>query len=255
MNGALVTFKKELFSSCLNPVGWIIAVIFYLWRGFEMYALAYQFAAYRADVELLAPQSYGLPSTFLMVMLVPGVLTMRCFAEERRTGSLETLMTAPVRDGAIVFGKWAAAVAFFALLWLPSIAILHLLEYSPFLDTDISFGPVFAAYLGMFLLSGFLLAFGCFASSLTDNVLLAAMLTIIFCYGLLQFPQRLRLLAGGDRAEPLVRELLDKCSVMTNFSEWFARGLIDTSQVVFYLGGIGCFLFLATVSLSSRRVA
>jgi hypothetical protein len=105
----------------------------------------------------------------------------------------------------------------------------------------------------MFLLGGS--AWACFASSLTDQRAAGGDAVIIFCYALLQFPQRLLMLAGGDRAEPLVRELLEKCSVMTNFSEWFARGLIDTSQVVFYLGGIGCFLFLATVSLSSRRVA
>jgi ABC-2 type transport system permease protein len=107
----------------------------------------------------------------------------------------------------------------------------------------------------MFLLSGMLLAFGCFASSLTDNVLLAALLTIMFDYGLLTLPRQLA--AGlGEHAEAYyVRELLDKLDVMRNFSEWFARGLIDSSQVAFYLGGIAFFLFLTTTSLSSRRIA
>jgi ABC-2 type transport system permease protein len=255
MRGAWVTFKKELLSYCVSPVSWVIAVVFYLWRGYELTGLAERFGAYRTDQDLLPTATYGLGSTFLMVILVPGILTMRCFAEERRSGSIEPLMTAPVRDGAVVFGKWAAAAVFFGLLWLPSVLILHLLEYEPFLNADLSFGPVFAAYLGMCLLSGMLLAFGCLASSLTDNVLLAAVLTIMFCFGLMQLPQQIAMQLGEAAQHFYIRELLDKLDVMRNFGEWFSRGLIDTSQIAFYLGGILFFLFLTTVSLSSRRIA
>ena len=255
MNGALVTFRKELFSYCISPVSWVIAFVFYLWRGFELRSVVAQFSAYRLDQDQLPSASYGLPSTFWMVVLVPGIVTMRTFAEERRTGSIETLMTAPVRDGGIVFGKWAAAAVFYALLWLPSVLVLHLLEYEPFLNTDLASGPVFAAYLGMFLLAGFLLAFGVFASSLTDNVLLAALLSMLFNFLLLQSAQTLARNLGELTQEYYVRELLDKLDVMRNFSEWFARGLIDTSQIAFYLGGIAFFLCLSGISLASRRIA
>ena len=256
MRGAWVTFKKELLSYCVSPVSWIIAVVFYLWRGFELHGLCWQFAVFRGDRDLLPSATYSLVSTGLMTMFVPGVLTMRCFAEERRSGSLETLMTAPVRDGEVVVGKWAAAVAFLSILWLPTIGELHLLEYSPYLDTDLAFGPVFAAYLGMFLLSGLMLAFGCFASSLTDNVLLAAMLAIMFNAALLwRVPHQLAAQLGEVANTYYVRELLDKIDVARNFSEWFARGLIDTSQMAFYAGGIAFFLFLTGISLASRRIA
>ena len=256
MRGAVVTFKKELLSYCLSPVSWMIGFLFYLWRGFELGYLVEMYSQYRGDQDRFPAATYGLQSTGWMVIIVPGILTMRTFAEERRTGSLETLMTAPVRDGAIVLGKWGAAAAFFALLWLPSVLILHVLEYSPFLATDLPFGPVLAAYLGMFLLSGLLLSFGCFASSLTDNVLLAAVLTILFCYALLfELPGRVRAELGETASNYYVRELLDKFDVMRNFSEWFARGLIDTSQIAFFVGGIVFFLFLTVVSVASRRVA
>lgn len=255
MNGAWVTFVKELFSYCTSPVSWLIGFVFYLWRGYEMYGTAWAFALYRGDQDLFPPSTYGLPSTFLMVVLVPGVLTMRCFAEERRTGSIETLMTAPVRDGAVVFGKWAAAAAFFSLLWLPSVLVLQVLEWPWFFGADLAFGPVFAAYVGMFLLSGMLLAFGVFASSLTDNVLLAAVLTMLFNFGLMSVPGWLAGYLGETAENYYVRELLDKLDVMGNFREWFARGLIDTSQVAFFVGGVLFFLFLTTVSLSSRRIA
>ncbi|HEU4418704.1 MAG TPA: ABC transporter permease [Planctomycetota bacterium] len=255
MRGAFVTFKKELLSYCVSPVSWVIAVVFYLLRGFEVTWEAQRFAYYRTDQDLFPTATYGLISSFFMVMLVPGILTMRCFAEERRTGSIEPLMTAPVRDGAVVFGKWAAAASFYGLLWLPSVFILHLLEYGPFLNADLSFGPVFAAYLGMCLLSGMLLAFGCLASSLTDNVLLAAVVAIMFDLGLLKLPQYVALQLGDKAQNFYIRELLDKLDVMRNFGDWFSRGLIDTSQIAFYVGGILFFLFLTTVSLSSRRIA
>jgi ABC-2 type transport system permease protein len=255
MNAALVILRKELLSYFVSPVSWVVATLFYLWRGFEVYQRVAYYSLFRLDQDLLPSQTYNLGSTAWMVMLVPGLLTMRCFAEERRTGSIETLLTAPVRDRDVILGKWGAAAAFYALLWLPSVVLLHVLEYGWFLDADLAFGPVFAAYLGMFLLSGMLLALGCFASSLTDNVLLAALLTIMGCYALLTVPRLIATELGELSQQYYVRELLDKLDVMRNFSEWFARGLVDTSQIVFYLGGITFFLCLAGISLASRRIA
>ena len=255
MNGALVTFRKELLSYFYSPVSWIVLVAFYSWRGLELYALTYQYAFFRLDPDLLPSGSYGLTSTFWMVMLVPGVLTMRCFAEERRTGSIEVLMTAPVRDAEVVLGKWLAAAVFFAVLWLPSVVVLGALQGDAYLGADLSFGPVFAAYLGMFLISGMFLAFGCFASSLTDNVLLAALLAIMFDLAFMRGPSELAAQLGDAAQNYYVRELLQKIDVMNNFGQWFARGLIDTSQVAFYLGGIAFFLFLTWTSLATRRVA
>lgn len=255
MSGLVTQLKKELLSHAVSPVSWIIAVLFYVFRGGELSGQLAAFSAMRMDANQLPGASYSTSSTFIMVVLVPGVLTMRCFADERRSGSLETLMTAPVRDWEIVVGKWLGASVFFAALWLPSVLILHLLEYPSYLDVDIAFGPVFSAYFGMFLLSGMLLAFGVFASSLTDNVLLAAILTILFTLGLSQLPSWIAAVFGTDFDNYYARELMVKCDVFGNFSNWFARGVIDTSQVVFYLGGIAFFLALTGVNLSSRRLA
>lgn len=255
MNGTLVTLKKELMSYFYSPVSYLIAVLFYLWRGFEVSGAVQTFSAYQLDQDLFPSASYGLTSTFFMVLLVPGVLTMRCFAEERRTGSIETLMTAPVRDVEVVLGKWLAAVAFYSLLWLPTVVILWALTLPPFLGTDLAFGPVVSAYIGMFLLSSMLLAFGCFSSSLTDNLLLAAILAILFNLGLLKLPDLLRQELGAEAKGYYVEQLLAKLDVMGNFAQWWARGLVDTSQIWFYAGGTMFFLFLTVLSFSARRVA
>jgi ABC-2 type transport system permease protein len=255
VNGAVVTLKKELVSYCCSPVSYLIAVLFYLWRGFEVTNAAHVFNVWQYDQDLFPSACYAFTSTFFMVLLVPGVLTMRCFAEERRTGSIETLMTAPVRDHEVVLGKWLAAVVFYSLLWLPTVALLWALTAAPFLDTDLAFGPVLTAYVGMFLLSAMLLAFGCFASSLTDNLLLAAIVAILFNLGLLRLPDLLRSELGGLADNVYVAELLSKVDVMGNFTLWWARGLVDTSQVWFYFGGTAFFLFLTMLSFSARRVA
>ena len=255
MTRMLVTVKKELLSYFCSPVSYLVAVLFYLFHGLLLSDLVLKFAFFQTDQDLLPTYCYGLMSTFLMVLMVPGVLTMRCFAEERRTGSIETLMTAPIRDWEVVVGKWLAATVFFALLWLPTVVLLWVLTWDWFTGADIAFGPVFAGYFGLFLLSAMLLAFGCFASSLTDNLLLAAIVAILFSFGLLQLPGMLRTRVVAGQDDLYLNQLLEKFDVLGNFNLWFARGLIDTSQIWFFVGGTAFFLFLTTLSISARRVA
>jgi ABC-2 type transport system permease protein len=250
-----VILKKELWSYCCSPVSYLIGVLFYLWRGFEVYRLAAEFQYAKPDQDLFASFYYQLTSTFLMVVLVPPILTMRCFAEERRTGSLETLMTAPVRDFEVVLGKWLAAVVFYALLWLPTVVILCLLTMSPFMGaTQFAFAPVATAYFGLFLLSALLMSVGCFTSSLTDNVLLAVLAAVILCFGIWTLPVMIGPYLAQYLEHPWVAEVFEKISVQSHFGVWFARGLVDTSQVAFYLGGTAFFLFLCTQCLAARRL-
>ena len=163
-------------------------------------------------------------------------------------------MTAPVRDVEIVLGKWLAALSFFALLWLPTLLVLWLLTLQPFMGVELAFGPVLSGYLGLFLLGALFLAAGCFTSSLTDNLLLAALAALLFNYTLLAWPS----LAGSMIPEsaketPWVQVIYQHVNVFDHLSNWFARGLVDTSQVVFYLGGSMFFLFLTVKSMESRR--
>lgn len=259
MNVVWVTLKKELMSHCFSPVSYLIAVLFYLFRGIDVARSSQLFYYVPTDPDAFVMNYYGLPTTFVMTVLVPPLLTMRCFAEERRSGSLETLMTAPVRDFEVVVGKWLGAVAFYCLLWFPSVVLLWTLSFGPFLGAELSFGPVFSAYLGLFLLSSLLMAFGCFTSSLTDNVLLAVLAAVLANFALLQAPSMLypyvRPWFDDPTVGSYVTELFEKLQVMNHFAGWFARGLVDTSLIVFYLGGTACFLVLTALSLQSRRLA
>jgi ABC-2 type transport system permease protein len=250
----LATLRKELMSYFFSPVAYVIALLFYLFRGLDVQALAEQMNRLGGDLDLFTTFYVFRPSTNFMIVLVPPILTMRCFAEEKRVGSLEVLMTAPVRDTEIVLGKWLAATVFFAILWLPTLLLLWVLTWQPFLGASVAFGPAVSGYLGLFLLGALLLAAGCFTSSLTDNQLLASLSAMLFNTALLAGPVVIEpLVADVAARQPFVQTLLAQANVFDHLSNWFARGLIDTGQVVFYLGGILFFLFLTVKSLESRK--
>ncbi len=254
MSVIITTLKKELVSYFFNPVAYVIAVIFYFFRGWEIYSQTRGLVLQGVDRDLYSTFYLFCNSTNLMIVLVPPILTMRCFAEEKRTGSLEVLMTAPVRDYEIVVGKWLAALAFFAILWLPTLLVLWVLTLPPFMGQSLAFGPVLSGYLGLFLLGSMFLAVGCFTSSLSDNLLVAALSALIFNFIVLDLPTRVAPLISPETMQiGWVRTLFEQVNVYQHLQNWFGRGLIDTSQIVFYLGGTFFFLVLTTRSLESRR--
>lgn len=254
MSVVWTTLKKELASYFFNPVAYVIAVLFHLFRGWEVYARTQGLVAQRVDLDLFSTTYLFNLSTNFVIVLVPPILTMRTFAEERRTGSLEVLMTAPVRDPEVVLGKWLAALVFFALLWLPTLLVLWVLTLGPFMDVALPFGPVLTGYLGLTLLGAMLLAVGCFTSSLTDNVLLASLSALLFGTVLLAVPGLLGPVVDRYAAEhPWIATLHQQLNVYDHMQAWFGRGLVDTSQIVFYAGGTAFFLFLCIKALESRR--
>ena len=251
MSVILATLRKELISYLFSPVAYIIAVVLYFWRGNEVYRLIVMSTDAQYDVDTFVNYYiiYG-GCTYAFFLLVPPILTMRCIAEEKRTGSLEVLMTAPVRDFEIVIGKWLAAVIFFGLLWLPTLLLLGVLSSDAILGQSFHLGPVFSAYLGLVLLGSMLLSVGMFTSSLSDNVLLSAILSLMFNMGLIAAPGIFHEQLGNSHVATVVKE---QTNVFEHLSSWFGRGQIDTSKVVFYLAGTLFFLFLTVRSLESRK--
>ncbi len=267
MRGAYTTFKRELASYLRSPVGYVIALLLYLLRGFEVDRLLRIAAAFGVDRERFATAYLLQNSSLVMLILVPAILTMRVFAEERRTGSLEVLLTAPVRDGAVVVGKWGAAFAFFALLWAPAFVILALLQDSAYVGASLHWGPIVTGMLGILLVGALLLAAGCFTSSLTDNQLLASLSAMLFAWVALYGPSQFRAPAADAEAVPaegldavwawldasVLRPVLDDANVAEHLQSWFLRGIVNSAHVVFYVAGTAVFLFLTTRSLESRR--
>ncbi len=254
MNVIVTTLKRELMAYFYSPVAYVIAVLFYLFRGLETAGLTRTYETFPREVDGFTTSYIFQASTNFMIVLVPPILTMRCFAEEKRTGSLEVLLTAPVREFEIVLGKWLAALVFFAAIWLPTGLLLWVLTWSPFLASPLPLGPAFTSYVGLFLLGAMLLAVGCFTSSLTDNQLLASLSAMLFNIALMALPGLANQHLPREAVENnLVRTLLEQTNVYDHLQNWFTRGLIDTGHLAFYLGGTAFFLFLTVKALEARK--
>ncbi|GAC1541364.1 MAG: ABC transporter permease [Polyangiales bacterium] len=177
----------------------------------------------------------------LVVLIVPA-LTMRLLAEEKRTGTIELLITMPVRDAEVVLGKFFASLGLiFVLLLLTAIYPLMIGRLG-----DLDVGPMWVGYLGLLLLAAAGLAVGLFYSSITDNQIVAFMLTgvTLFVLWVLEYIGQA---AGGS-----IGDVLNFVSFMRRISP-FTRGLLDIRNVVYFVSVAAFFLLLTIRSLESRK--
>jgi ABC-2 type transport system permease protein len=180
-------------------------------------------------------------SWIFMLFIVP-ILTMRLLAEERRSGTLEVLLTSPVSEGTVVAGKFLGALGFFLVLWIPTLAFVLYIRTK----TDVDLGMVASGFFGIGLLGAYFLAIGTFASAVTKNQILAAILAFamlipIFSVGLFE-----------SSADPARQSLIGYLNIWEHMDE-FARGVVDTRRLVYYLSGTVLFLMLAATVLSSKK--
>ena len=167
---------------------------------------------------------------------------MRLFAEERRSGTIELLLTYPVRDGAVLVGKYLAALALYGLMLAGTLLYPLMIAYFARLD----WGAVLTGYIGLVLLGATFIAVGLFASSLTENQIVAS----IISFGVL-----LMLWVVGWSADYVGGawgKVLSDLSIIEHFDN-FAKGVLDTKDVVYYLGFVTLALFLSLRSLEARR--
>ena len=178
------------------------------------------------------------------LLLIGPILTMRLLAEEQKLGTLELLLTAPVRDEEVVLGKFLAVMGILLVMLLLTFYFPLLL----LLFSEPDFGPILTGYLGMFLLSSCFLAVGLLASSLTSNQIVAAVLGV----GVLLL---FWLLGGASsflESIPAAQAVVEYLSLSTHFGD-FQRGVIDSRGVLYYVTFTAAALFLAMRSVEMRR--
>jgi len=248
----LVVAGRELLAFFLSPMAYVIGFLFVFFRGWEALALAKNFADSGQDLSAF-PMLYtmGLCGQ-MMAVLAPPLLTMRLFAEEKRTGSLELLMTAPVKDWEVVLGKWLASLVFFLVLWAPTVVLLLLLQAPWLLGTPLPLGPIVTVHLWVLLAGGLFLAVGLFCSSLTQNQLIASISALVIINLLLWGPFIVAR-AGWIPSQGIWKELFSQAYMLDHIQSAFGLGLVDTAHVWFYLSTTALFLFLTIRSVESRR--
>lgn len=238
MGNVAAIFRREFWSAFDSPLAYVVIPVFLaLVSGFSLFFQD----VLGGGVATLRPVFFWCAVFYLL--LIPAV-TMRLFAEERRTGSLELLVTLPVTEGQVVLGKYLAALALMAvsllltLTWPLTLGMLG----------DLDLGPVFGGYLGLFLLGAAFTAIGTAASAYTSSQVIAFLVALIV--GLVPFATGFALQRVPGDLLPLVQYL----SFDYHFNS-LARGVVDTRNVVYYLSVVAVFLQIATFGLERRRLS
>ncbi len=235
MRNSLIIAQKELNTYFASPLAYIITAFFLLLSGFFFYILLAQ----SSEVSL----RYWYGNMIVVLLFVAPLITMRLLAEEQRMGTIELLMTSPVRDWEVVVGKYLAAFVFMAFMF--ALTLFYPLLLSRIGQPD--WGPIVSGYLGILLYAGATLAIGLFASSLNQNQVVGAFVSfvILLIFYLLNFFAQV-MNAGA------LSGLLQYLTINAHLDD-FARGVIDTQHVVYYLAAIALFLFITTRIVESKR--
>lgn len=238
-------WKRELASMLISPVAYIMTTMFLVVLGLGFWSIAsYRLTSGASAYEVLRGL-YGGVAWFAVIMVIP-VLTMRSLAEEKRSGTLETLLTAPVTDWAVVLSKFFGLLTVYALMWAPTLAYGPILNHINAEPIYFDAGALIGAYLGIMLVGAFMLSVGLLCSALTRNLIVASISTFavigsFFLFGFLPEVSPAPWLRDLSRPFSPVLHMLD-----------FSRGLIDTRPVVLYVSGT-VFMLVATVRVLDAR--
>ena len=230
MRKFLVLLDRELRSYFLSPTGYIVLCFFLIWSGFNLYATV---SIINGRALEHVPAEYYFNGVFFWLgylLLVP-LLTMRLYSEEFKMGTVETLMTAPVRDWQVVAAKFAGALLLYLMLWLLSGLYLLLFNSITGQAAVQSTGALAGSFLLLLVMGCFYLSLGCLASVLTQNQVVAAVIALVGSFVFFFTGILMRALPNLD---PRLREL---ASYFSSFDHMvtFSTGIIDTRPVVFYL--------------------
>lgn len=244
MRALCVVFRREFGSFFATPLAAVFLVIFLFLCGIFTFNLGGLFDRGQAD---LRPFFQYHPWLFLF--LVPAI-AMRTWAEERRLGTVELLMTLPVRLRDLVLGKFLAAWAFCGVALLCTVPVWITVSYLG----DPDHGVIFASYLGSFLMAGAFLAIGSCLSALTKNQVIAFILCVIVCFVLLLigYPVFLGYLTGW--APDFLVDAVASWSFLTHFDA-LSRGVVDLRDVLYFGSVIAAFLFVNALVLDWKKAA
>jgi ABC-2 type transport system permease protein len=245
--------KREFSAYFLSPVAYAMLFVFLLTTGILFRdTLNLMTRPGTAGAEYPFQSLFGSLLFWVFYVLIPPVLTMRLFAEERSTGTIETLMTAPIRDWQIVVGKFVACFAFYLVMLLPTLLYLPILLNIDWTTNrcGIDPWPAVTTYVGLILAGAMFIAIGMLFSSLVKNQIVAALITFFACIGFIA-PA---FFAPDPNSLVLVGAAFKYVSVPGHFHDDFTRGILDTRHLVLYLTMAAVCVFLTIRSIEVRRL-
>ncbi len=237
-------FKRELAGYFVTPVAYVFIVIFLFVTGIFTWSKDLGGFFERGQADLGA---FFFFHPWLYLFLIPAI-SMRLWAEERKQGTIELLMTLPIPLPGAILGKFLAAWAFAGIALVMTFPMWITVNYLGKPDN----GVIVAAYIGSFLMAGGFLAVGSFVSALTKNQVIAFVITVVLCFGFLisGYAPVMDMLSGW--APPAVVDAVAGFSFLTRFDS-ISKGVIDLRDLVFFLSMIGVFLFATGVIVDAKK--
>ena len=226
---------REIQTYFTSPMGYIVALVFLVLTGY-FFGLGVS-----EDFPEATIQRYVDPIAFILVLLAPA-MTMRLLAEEQKLGTVELLLTSPVRDWEVVLGKFLASLTFFIVTL--ALTLYYVVLLYAFGSPDP--GPVWSGYLGLILYGATALSVGLLASSLTNNQIVA----LVVGFGILLIMSLIDLASG--QVDGVWETVLSQIGLTAHLDD-FSRGIVDTNNIIYYLSMTAVFLFLTVRALETRR--
>jgi ABC-2 type transport system permease protein len=244
----LTLARRELATYFVSLTGYVIIAAVALLCGLSFWVLISGMGT--APYQLPVTEMFFSSELFWFILLIANaVITMRLYAHEKYSGTFETLMTTPVGDLQVVSAKFTAAWLFYMIMWLPFLGFCFIIQNYAKQAGALDPGVLIGTFSGIGLFGAFFIAFGGFASALTTNQMVAAMISLLI--GMALFALSYVAHAGGG-GSGWPAEVLNRFGLFAQMRE-FAHGVIDTRTVIFLLSLTFLFLFLTLRVVESRR--
>ncbi|HOP12359.1 gliding motility-associated ABC transporter permease subunit GldF [Lentimicrobium sp.] len=238
-------YKKEFFAFLNSLIGYIAIVVFLLINGLFLWVFPMGFNI--VDYGYASLDNLFMISPFVFLFLIPAI-TMRSFADEKRGGTIEMLLTKPLTDMQIIMSKYLAGVSLVIFSLLPTLIYAVSVYLLGLPKGNMDLGGMWGSYIGLLFLASAFVAIGIFVSSITDNQIVAFMLALIisgFAYIGFGFVASLSLFGKADL-------FIMSLGIEAHYAS-MSRGVIDTRDVIYFLSLIGIFILLTKTSLESRK--
>jgi ABC-2 type transport system permease protein len=251
LRNVLAIADKELRSYFASPIAYIIIGLFALLFGWFFFVYLNFFVQRSSGMGPMGGGAnninqdmirYVLMNSAVIILFVMPMITMRTYAEEKRSGTIELLLTSPVTDVQIILGKFFGAMGLYAAMLLVTLLYMAIL----FVYGNPEWRPIASGYLGLLLMGGCFISVGLLISSLTKNQIVAGVMTFAV------FLMLWVINWIADQSGPMVRTIVNYLSIIDHFDD-FARGIVDTKHLVYYVSFITFGLFLTAKSVDSER--
>jgi ABC-2 type transport system permease protein len=252
MSNILAIAQRELKSYFASPIAYIVIGFFALVYGYFYWIMLAYFVRAGMQMTQMGPQAMNineqlirplLSNVTVVVLFVMPMITMRTYAEEKRSGTIELLLTSPVSDFQIIMGKFLGAMGLYAVMLLVTMIHIGIL----FIFGSPEWKPLVTAYLGLLLMGGAFISLGLFISSLTKNQIVAGMVTfaVFLLFWVISWIGSVS--SGGTSAD-----VASYLSIIDHYDD-FAKGVIDTKHLIYYLSFISFGLYLTAKSVDTER--